>query len=57
MGNFGCGHYLHHFAESTGVFVSFAIGARLELLAFADARRRVQSLCYESDTSIDNDGV
>ncbi len=43
-------------AESAGVFISLALNAR-ELFAFAAARSRVQSLTYESDTSIDNHDV
>ena len=43
-------------AESAGIFISLAVNLR-ELFAFAAARRGVQSLAYESDTSIDDHSV
>ena len=43
-------------AEFTGVFLSLAV-RMAELFAFADAPRRVQSLTYESDTSIDDHDI
>ena len=50
-----CRHF-QRVAESAGVFISLTLSAR-ELFAFATVRSRVQSVAYESDTSIDNNHV
>ena len=50
-----CRHF-QRVAESACVFISLAL-KRAELFAFAAVRSRVQSVAYESDTSIDNNHV